>query len=82
LYVKRIYIGEIKMYKPPSVYVCTICGDSKPRTKFCCGKKECVEAMGDFSKGHGYWMSICRDRKEESGIPVHKVVSKTERSFV
>ncbi len=70
------------MYKPPSVYVCTKCGDPKPRTKFCCGKKECIEAMGHQSNGHGYWMSICRDKKEETGIPVHKIVGKIEGSFV
>ncbi len=70
------------MYKPPSDEICTQCERSKPKDLFCCGRKECVEAMGHFSEGHGYWMSICRDRKEETGIPVHRVVDKTERSIV
>jgi hypothetical protein len=53
------------MYKPPSVYECTVCGRSKPKDKFCCGRKECIEAMGRFSAGHGYSMSIARIKKKK-----------------
>lgn len=70
------------MYQAPSVYICTICKKPKPKNKFCCGRKECIEAMGHFSKGHGYWMSMYGSEKEESGIPVHKIIGKIERSFV
>jgi hypothetical protein len=62
--------------------ICTICKDPKPKDKFCCGKEKCIEAMGHIPKGRGYWMSICRDKKEETGIPVHTIPSKIERSLV
>jgi len=61
------------MYKPPSDNVCTSCKGWKPKDKYCCGKKECLEHFRSFSKGKGYIMTLY---KAGSGIPVHTLSAK------